>query len=74
MSPCTSGEFLSHLARPKMCKCCSPKVALVIRVLYASMGIVIGLVICAVFNVAFENKSVWLGGLGVINEPVVMIL
>lgn len=36
--------------------CCSPKTAFVIRVIYASVGIVVGLIICAVFNVVFDNR------------------
>lgn len=35
---------------------CSPKAALVFRTLYSSFGIVVGLAVCAAFNVAFDNR------------------
>lgn len=42
----------------KSAKCCSPRTALVIWIVYAIVGIILGLVICAVFNVAFDNRLV----------------
>lgn len=39
-----------------MCKCCSPRTATIIRSVYAGVGIVLGLIVCAVFSVVFENR------------------
>lgn len=46
-----------------MCKCCSPKVAFIVRVIYASIGILIGLIICAVFYKVFDNVAASIFGL-----------
>lgn len=52
-----------------MSKCCSPKTALIIRVVYAGLGVVVGIIICAVFNVAFDNKLVDMRVGGILAQP-----